>query len=65
MIVRRLPLLADAVLSKLSMESLDRASWEQVLSSLGNVVAECNEGARTATQEAEMEALARYRVCYR
>ncbi|XP_032689159.1 uncharacterized protein LOC116852662 isoform X5 [Odontomachus brunneus] len=57
--VTRLPLLADAVLSKLSIESLDRACWEQVLSSLGNVVAECNEGARTATQEAEMEALAR------
>ncbi|XP_014482404.1 PREDICTED: uncharacterized protein LOC106748424 isoform X2 [Dinoponera quadriceps] len=57
--VTRLPLLADAILSKLSMGSSDRASWEQVLSNLSNVVAECNEGARTAAQEAEMEALAR------
>ncbi|XP_025163232.1 uncharacterized protein LOC105188492 [Harpegnathos saltator] len=57
--VTRLPLLADAIVSKLSMGSLDRASWEQVLSSLSNVVAECNEGARTAAQETEMEALAR------
>lgn len=55
----RLPLLADAVLSKLSMGSPDRASWEKVLSTLSNVVAECNEGARAAAQEAELEALAR------
>lgn len=59
-ILFRLPLLADAVLSKLSMGNSDRAFWEKVLSSLSNVVAECNEGARTAAQEAEMEALARY-----
>lgn len=60
--MRRLPLLADAVASKLSMGSFDRTSWEQVLSKLNNVVAECNEGARTANQEVEMEALARYIV---
>nr|XP_012229085.1 PREDICTED: uncharacterized protein LOC105676070 [Linepithema humile] len=57
--VTRLPLLADAVLSKLSMGNSDRASWEMVLSTLSNVVAECNEGARAAAQEAEMEILAR------
>ncbi|EZA54358.1 Ephexin-1 [Ooceraea biroi] len=57
--VTRLPLLADAVLSKLSMGNPDRASWENVLSTLSNVVAECNEGARAAAQEAELEALAR------
>lgn len=57
--VTRLPLLADAILSKLSMGNSDRISWEKVLSTLSNVVAECNEGARTAAQEAEMEALAR------
>ncbi|XP_020299694.1 uncharacterized protein LOC109863683 isoform X2 [Pseudomyrmex gracilis] len=57
--VTRLPLLADAILSKLSMDHSDRASWEQVLSTLSNVVAECNEGARAAAQEAEIEALAR------
>ncbi|XP_018406089.1 PREDICTED: uncharacterized protein LOC108782329 [Cyphomyrmex costatus] len=57
--VTRLPLLADAILSKLSMGNSDRMSWEKVLSTLSNVVAECNEGARAAAQEAEMEALAR------
>lgn len=62
--LRRLPLLADAVLSKLSMDHSDRASWEQVLSILSNVVAECNEGARAAAQEAEMEALARCDVFF-
>lgn len=41
------------------MGNSDKTSWEKVLSSLSNVVAECNEGARAATQEAEMEALAR------
>ncbi|XP_029171875.1 uncharacterized protein LOC114941151 isoform X2 [Nylanderia fulva] len=57
--VTRLPLLADAVVSKLSIGNSDRATWEKVLSTLSNVVAECNEGARAAAQEAEMEALAR------
>ncbi|XP_011633265.1 uncharacterized protein LOC105424636 isoform X2 [Pogonomyrmex barbatus] len=57
--VTRLPLLADAVLSKLSMGNSDRISWEKVLSTLSDVVADCNEGARAAIQEAEMEALAR------
>ncbi|XP_011687123.1 PREDICTED: uncharacterized protein LOC105449558 [Wasmannia auropunctata] len=57
--VTRLPLLADAILSKLSMGNSDRMSWEKVLSTLSNVVAECNEGARAAAQEAEMEALSR------
>jgi len=51
--------LADAVLSKLSMGNPERRSWEKVLSTLSNMVAECNEGARTAVQEAELEALAR------
>jgi len=41
------------------MGNSDRASWEMVLSTLSNVVAECNEGARAAVQEAEMEVLAR------
>ncbi|KAL6448336.1 hypothetical protein ACFW04_000344 [Cataglyphis niger] len=63
--VTRLPLLADAIVSKLLIGNSDRASWEKVLSTLSNVVAECNEGARTAAQEAEMEALARYNIyCY-
>lgn len=44
------------------MGNSDRISWEKVLSTLSNVVAECNEGARTAAQEAEMEALARYNL---
>lgn len=57
--ITRLPLLADAILSKLSMGNSDRMSWEKVLSTLSNVVAECNEGARAAVQEAEMETLAR------
>lgn len=55
----RLPLLADAVLSKLTMDHQERASWERVLSNLSYVVAECNEGARAASQLIEMEALAR------
>ncbi|KAI4498989.1 hypothetical protein M0802_005855 [Mischocyttarus mexicanus] len=53
--ITRLPLLADAVFSKLSMENADRSSWEKVLSTFTYVVSECNEGARTAAQEAEME----------
>lgn len=57
-----MPLLADAVVSKLSIGNSDRATWEKVLSILSNVVAECNEGARAAAQEAEMEALARYNI---
>ncbi|GAB1869338.1 Ephexin-1 [Camponotus japonicus] len=57
--VTRLPLLADAIVSKLSIGNSDRACWEKVLSTLSNVVAECNEGARAVIQEAEMEALAR------
>lgn len=57
--VTRLPLLADAIVSKLSIGNSDRVSWEKVLSTLSNVVAECNEGARAAAQEVEMEALAR------
>lgn len=55
----RLPLLADAVLSKIPMNHQERASWERVLSHLSFVVAECNEGARAASQLIEMETLAR------
>ncbi|XP_076648849.1 ephexin isoform X2 [Halictus rubicundus] len=57
--ITRLPLLADAVLSKLPIEHPDRPRWETVLSSLSFVVAECNEGARAAAKEVEMESLAR------
>ncbi|KAF7384864.1 hypothetical protein HZH66_011950 [Vespula vulgaris] len=57
--ITRLPLLADAVLSKLSMESTDRSSWEKVLSTFSYVASECNEGARAAAQEAEMETITR------
>ncbi|XP_053997668.1 uncharacterized protein LOC128886632 [Hylaeus anthracinus] len=57
--ITRLPLLADAVVSRLPIEHADRRHWETVLSSLSNVVAECNEGARAAAQEVEMECLAR------
>ncbi|XP_050581442.1 uncharacterized protein LOC126917995 isoform X2 [Bombus affinis] len=57
--ITRLPLLADAVLSKLSVECEDRSHWEKVLSSLSYVVAECNEGASTAAKEIEMENLIR------
>ncbi|XP_031369102.1 uncharacterized protein LOC102671140 isoform X4 [Apis dorsata] len=57
--ITRLPLLADAILSKLPVEHNDRPHWEQVLSSLSYVVAECNEGARAAAKEIEMENLAK------
>ncbi|XP_014609615.1 PREDICTED: uncharacterized protein LOC106789693 isoform X3 [Polistes canadensis] len=57
--ITRLPLLADAVLSKLSIENTDRSSWEKVLSTFTYVVSECNEGARAAAQEAEMEMITR------
>ncbi|XP_076244099.1 ephexin isoform X2 [Calliopsis andreniformis] len=57
--ITRFPLLADAVFSKLSTEHVDRSQWERVLSSLSNVVVECNEGARAAAKEVEMESLAR------
>ncbi|XP_063975771.1 uncharacterized protein Exn isoform X2 [Diachasmimorpha longicaudata] len=57
--VTRLPLLADAVLSKLSTDHQERLDWEKVVSVLGGVVTECNEGARTAGRQIEMETLAR------
>ncbi|XP_076757869.1 ephexin isoform X2 [Xylocopa sonorina] len=57
--ITRLPLLADAVLSKLPIEHDDRCQWERVLSSLNYVVGECNEGARAAVKEMEIENLAR------
>ncbi|XP_076167129.1 ephexin isoform X2 [Ptiloglossa arizonensis] len=57
--ITRLPLLADAVVSRLPIEHPDRRNWETVLSSLSYVVAECNEGARAAATEVEMECLAR------
>ncbi|XP_046831932.1 uncharacterized protein LOC124430003 isoform X1 [Vespa crabro] len=58
--ITRLPLLADAVLSKLSVENTaDRSSWEKVLSTFTYVASECNEGARAAAQEAEMEMITR------
>lgn len=57
--VTRLPLLADAVLSKLSTEHEERLDWEKVLSVLGRVVTECNEGARVAGRQIEMASLAK------
>ncbi|XP_043270705.1 uncharacterized protein Exn [Venturia canescens] len=58
--VTRLPLLVDAVLSKLSAENKEeRKRWEIALSQLGQVVMECNEGARVAGRFAETEALER------
>ncbi|KOC62561.1 Ephexin-1, partial [Habropoda laboriosa] len=57
--ITRLPLLADAVLSKLPIEHADKSQWERVLSRFSHVVAECNEGARAAAKEIEMENLAR------
>ncbi|XP_066591175.1 uncharacterized protein Exn [Prorops nasuta] len=57
--ITRLPLLADAVLSKLSIEHEERPLWEKVLSNFSYIVAECNEGARLASQIAEMESLAK------
>ncbi|XP_046601281.1 uncharacterized protein LOC107220363 [Neodiprion lecontei] len=57
--VTRLPLLADAVLTKLGSDHPERTLWENVLASLSRVVTECNEGARAAGRQVEMEALAR------
>ncbi|XP_046750519.1 uncharacterized protein LOC124413791 [Diprion similis] len=57
--VTRLPLLADAVLTKLGTDHPERTLWENVLASLSRVVTECNEGARAAGRQVEMEALAR------
>ncbi|XP_017892898.1 uncharacterized protein LOC108632688 isoform X2 [Ceratina calcarata] len=57
--ITRLPLLADAVLSKLSPEREDRSDWEKVLSTLNYIVVECNESARVAVKAIEIENLAR------
>ncbi|CAK9828770.1 NGEF [Anthophora retusa] len=57
--ITRLPLLVDAVLSKLPIEHADKSQWERVLSRFSHVVAACNEGARAAAKEIEMENLAR------
>lgn len=60
MLSPRLPLLADAVLSKLSVEHPERLSWERVLATLSDIVGRCNEAARLAERRNEMDALARY-----
>ncbi|XP_058806869.1 uncharacterized protein LOC131673142 isoform X2 [Phymastichus coffea] len=57
--ITRLPLLADAVLSKLSADQAERADWERALSTLGRTVGRCNEGARLAERRNQLEALAR------
>ncbi|CAK9798682.1 NGEF [Anthophora quadrimaculata] len=57
--ITRLPLLVDAVLSKLPIEHADKSQWELVLSRFSHIVAACNEGARAAAKEIEMENLAR------
>ncbi|XP_034940808.1 uncharacterized protein Exn isoform X2 [Chelonus insularis] len=57
--VTRLPLLADAVLSKLSTDHEERLNWEKVLSVLSKVVTDCNEGARIAGRLIEMKMLAK------
>lgn len=59
MLIHRLPLLADAVLSKLPMNHAERSAWEKALSYLSYVVVECNEGARIVGQRIEMDALMR------
>ncbi|KAJ8675473.1 hypothetical protein QAD02_011259 [Eretmocerus hayati] len=57
--ITRLPLLADAVLSKLPSGNEERLCWERVLSSLSSIVGKCNEGARLAERRNQMDALAR------
>ncbi|XP_011500905.1 PREDICTED: ephexin-1 [Ceratosolen solmsi marchali] len=57
--ITRLPLLADAILSRLAVEHSERLSWERVLAALSHVVGKCNEGARLAERRNEMDALAR------
>ncbi|KAL7293794.1 hypothetical protein TKK_0012856 [Trichogramma kaykai] len=57
--ITRLPLLADAVLSRLSVEHPERLKWELVLASLSHTVFKCNEAARLAERRNEIEALSR------
>ncbi|CAB0028771.1 unnamed protein product [Trichogramma brassicae] len=57
--ITRLPLLADAVLSRLSVEHPERLKWELVLASLSHTVFKCNEAARLAERRNEIDALSR------
>ncbi|XP_044008400.1 ephexin-1 [Aphidius gifuensis] len=57
--ITRLPLLADAVLSKLSTDHIEREDWEKVLAVLGKIVRDCNEAARNTGRIVDIENLSK------
>lgn len=57
--VTRLPLLVDAVLSKLKTDDDEFGSWKMTLAILNKIVSQCNEAAKRSAQSHEMEVLSR------
>lgn len=57
--VTRLPLLVDAVLSKLKTDDDEFGSWKMTLAILNKIVSQCNEAAKRSAQSYEMEVLSR------
>ncbi|GAB0098227.1 LOW QUALITY PROTEIN: rho guanine nucleotide exchange factor 16 [Sergentomyia squamirostris] len=57
--ITRLPLLIDAVLSKLKMDDDEYDSWKMTLAILNKIVAQCNEAANRSEQAYEMQYISR------
>ncbi|KAG4069581.1 hypothetical protein HA402_002644 [Bradysia odoriphaga] len=57
--ITRLPLLVDAVLSKLKTDDDEFDSWKMTLAILNKIVSQCNEAANRCEQAYEMEILSR------
>ncbi|XP_055686129.1 uncharacterized protein LOC129791767 isoform X2 [Lutzomyia longipalpis] len=57
--ITRLPLLIDAVLSKLKQDDDEYDSWKMTLAILNKIVAQCNEAANRSEQAYEMQYISR------
>uniref|UniRef100_A0A1L8DM52 Putative guanine nucleotide exchange factor tim n=1 Tax=Nyssomyia neivai TaxID=330878 RepID=A0A1L8DM52_9DIPT len=57
--ITRLPLLIDAVLSKLKPDDDEYDSWKMTLAILNKIVAQCNEAANRSEQAYEMQYISR------
>lgn len=57
--ITRLPLLIDAVLSKLKMDDDEYDNWKMTLAILNKIVAQCNDAANRSEQAYEMQYISR------
>lgn len=57
--ITRLPLLVDAVVSRLKPDDDEFASWKLTLAILNKIVGQCNDAANRSAQSYEMEVLSR------